>query len=119
MGTHCYIAIEDKNDRTVRYVYVHYDSYFSHIVPLLRQHYMNRQNVERLIACGDMPSLLLPNKWVNEDYVDDENKPRVVNDRYVFEMEARHPFNNVHYFYLFKWECQSIEMFSIDALKMP
>ena len=112
MGTHCYIGVENKNDKTVCYVYIQYDGYFSHIIPLLRKHYMDRANVEGLIACGDMQSLRLPNEWIVS-----ENEPSTFGDSYIFEMEAR---RNIEYFYLFnkddKWECQSSEMISIDEL---
>jgi hypothetical protein len=112
MGTHCYIGIEDKNDGTVCCVYIHYDGYFSYIIPLLRKNYMERSNVEGLIACGDMQSLRLPNEWIVC-----ENEPTTFGDRYIFEMEAR---QNIEYFYLFnkddKWEFQSSEMISIDEL---
>lgn len=114
MGTHCYIGIEDKDDGSVRYVYVHYDGYFSHIVPILRKHYMERKNVEELIECGDMTSLLLPHQCTKG-----ETQNEVLKHRYEFEIQARKVM--MHYFYLFtkeeKWECQSAEMFTMDQLK--
>lgn len=116
MGTHCYIGIEDKNDKTVCYVYVHYDGYFSSIVPILRKHYLDRKKVESLIKCGDMSSILLPDEWfVNKDK---ELLPKKVENRYVFESISR---KHIEYFYLFnkddKWECQSTNMFDMNELK--
>lgn len=115
MGTHCYIGIEDKNDGTVRYVYIHYDGYFSYIVPMLRKYYMERKNVESLIDCGNTQSLFLPNQWIVAE--SEGCLPLTVSDRYVFEREAM----IVHYFYLFnredEWECKSTEMFRMSELK--
>ncbi len=120
MGTHYYIGVEDKNDGTVRYIYIHYDGYFSHVIPILRKHYMERKNVEGLINCGNSTNLRLPDEWIssvsNDD--NDETEPNTVDDRYTFEIEAR---LNIEYFYLFnkddKWECQTSEMISIDEFK--
>lgn len=119
MGTHCYIALEDKDDKTVRYVYIHYDGYFSNIVPLLKKYYTVRKDVERLINSGVQSSLLLPNElYVCED---EELKPTTVKHRYIFESEAQRPELHIEYFYLFNkddhWECQCTSMFSIDELK--
>lgn len=57
MGTHCNIGIEDRKDGKVRYIYVHYDGYFSNIVPILRARFMKRSEVEKLVRGGDLSGL--------------------------------------------------------------
>ena len=130
MGTHCYIALEDATDGTVRYMYNHYDGYFSHIIPLLRKYYMERNNVEKLIACGNTSSLPLPHECLTcltrltrdkedeEDEEDEDNQSIMVINRYVFDAIAR--ANGIEYYYLFtkenKWECQTMNMIDIDKL---
>jgi len=114
MGTHCYIALEDTNDDTIRYMYNHYDGYFSYIFPLLRKYYMERENVEKLISCGNTSSLPHPRECKTNDKED--KKYITVRNRYEFEAIARD--SNIEYYYLFtkenKWECQSLNMIDID-----
>lgn len=116
MTTHCYIGLEDIKD-SVHYIYVHYDGYFSHIVPILRKYYMDRKNVERLIDFGDMISLLLPNELDLEKGYKNKKKSK---NRYEFQTESVN-IHHIQYFYLFnrydKWECQSTEMFDIDHFR--
>jgi hypothetical protein len=116
MGTHCYIGLEDKESGVTQYIYIHYDGYFSHIVEVLRKHYMNRQNVEHLISCGNRSVLQEPSKLTKND--DEDDQAILAKNRYDFHQIAR---REIEYCYLFtkedKWECSSREMFSIDELK--
>ena len=115
MGTHCYIALEDTTDGTVRYMYNHYDGYFSHIIPLLRKYYMERNNVEKLIEYGSTSSLPLPHECLTQNK---DNQPVMVRNRYEFDAIARSSY--IEYYYLFtkenKWECQTSNMIDIDKL---
>jgi hypothetical protein len=116
MGTHCFIGLEDKKDQTVRYIYIHYDGYFSHIVNIFRQHYMKREDVELLISHGDQTSLQEPSKLVNNN--DENNKAALASNRFDF---VRNAGMYIPFYYLFtkddRWECQTTDMFSMDELK--
>lgn len=114
MGTHCFICIEDPSNHTVRSIYVHYDGYFSHIIPVLRKHYMTREQVEHLMSLGDQSILDDPSKLS----IKTGDPCEKWSNRYEMETFAR---TYVHYWYVFagndKWECQSSDMFGIDELK--
>lgn len=55
MSTNAYIGIKDGND--VEYVYIHFDGYPSGVGSILKEHYSNPDDVQRLISKGDMSSL--------------------------------------------------------------
>lgn len=55
MGTRARIGIIRGDE--VESIYTHWDGYPSHHGPVLRDHWTNRDRVERLIALGDLSSL--------------------------------------------------------------
>lgn len=82
---------------------------------------MDRNNVEKLIACGNTSSLPLPHECLTCltcDKEDEDSKSIMVINRYVFDAIAR--ANGIEYYYLFtkenKWECQTMNMIDIDKL---
>ena len=117
MGTSCYIGIEER-DGTVEYIYVHFDGYFSNIVPIL-QDYTNREDVKKMIACGSEASILLSEVLKNEPYtVLPENRPKRIRNMYAL-LEAR---PRVSYVYVFtrddEWVCdKTLPFFSMNELK--
>jgi hypothetical protein len=117
MGTHCYIGIEEQ-DGTVEYIYVHWDGYFSNIVPILRE-YTNREDVKKMIARGSDATLLLSEVQKNEPHtVLPENRPQRISSMYAL-LDAR---PRVGYIYVFtrdnEWICHTISFyFSMKSLK--
>ena len=115
MGTHCYIGIEE-TDGTVRFIFIHYDGYFCHIIPMLRKYYATRENVKRLIEYGNKSILCLPHE-LSEETIDEDEKPQTVAHRYAFEELVHH---KIEYYYLFtkedKWLCQTSQMMDIDMI---
>jgi hypothetical protein len=125
MGTHCFIGLEDKKDSTVRYIYIHYDGYFSHIANILRKHYTKRENVELLISVGDQTSLAEPSKLMNN--TEEENKAKLSSNRFDF---VRDMGMYIPFCYLFskdRWEWRisvlwnedrgrSLDFFDLDEL---
>ena len=107
MGTHCYIGIEENNGN-VEYIYVHFDGYFSNIVPILRD-YKKREDVKKMIARGNDAVLLLSEVQKNEPYtVLPENRPRLAGSMYaLMDTEPR-----VSYVYVFtrydEWVCDTV-----------
>ena len=117
MGTSCYIGIEEQ-DGTVEYIYVHFDGYFSNIVPIL-QDYTTREDVKRMIAHGSDASILLSEVQKNEPYtVLPENRPERIRSMYaLLEVKPR-----VSYVYVFtrddEWVCDTtLPFFSMNELK--
>ena len=101
MGTHCMIAIEDK-DGSVRYIFCHYNGFPAHMVPLLKKHYMTREGVNHLLSEGGIVSL--------EDGIMDRHESRMewAKDRQAFMSEWRMTLS-VPYLYIFtqddEWLC--------------
>ena len=104
MGTHCYIGIEEQ-DRSVEYIYIHFDGYFSNIVPTIRE-YVNREDVKKMIARGDDGLVSLRELQKNEPHTV-ENCPCRISSKYAL-LDAR---PRVSYVYVFtrenEWECAS------------
>jgi hypothetical protein len=117
MGTSCYIGLEEQ-DGTVEYIYVHFDGYFSNIVPILKD-YTNREDVKKMIARGSEAPILLSEIQKNEPYtVLSENRPQRIRSMYAL-LEAR---PRVSYVYVFsrddEWVCdKTIPFFSMNELK--
>jgi hypothetical protein len=117
MGTSCYIGLEER-DGTVEYIYVHFDGYFSNIVPIL-QDYTNREDVKKMIARGNEASIMLSEVQKNEPYtVLPENRPERIRNMYAL-LEAR---PRVSYVYVFtrdnEWVCDTtLPFFSMNELK--
>jgi hypothetical protein len=116
MGTHCYIGIEENG--YVEYIYIHFDGYFSSIVPILRD-YTRREDVKKMIARGDDVLLSLSQLQKNEPYeVRPENRPKRITSMYAL-LDAR---PRVAYVYVFtrdnEWVCSPvIPFFSMNELK--
>lgn len=118
MGTHCLIAIENK-DGSVQYIYCHYDGYISHMAPLLSCEYNTRKYVEELISKGGIVALKKRNEMdMHSSGVESAH------DMWKFEREW-YMYEDVYYYYLFtkddKWvvRCKDqIELNEIMNLKV-
>lgn len=129
MATRSLIGMK-KPDNTVEYIYCHWDGYPSHHLPILKNHYSDRDNVEDLISFGALSVLsekisapegdyhtfedpinnvcVFYNRDRGEDW--EQNKPRIVsleeynNPSFGFDLW-------IDYKYLFNdgvWECQGV-----------
>ena len=114
MGTHCLIAIENK-DGTVQYIYCHYDGYLSHMKPLLLSEYNTREYVEELIKKGGIVSLNKRNETIDMHSSEVEK----IQDRWVFEREV-YMYEDVYYYYLFtkedKWVFRCKHEIQLDEI---
>ena len=114
MGTHCLIAIENK-DGTVQYIYCHYDGYISYMKPLLLNEYNTREYVEKLISKGGIVSLNKRNEMTNKHFSEVEK----IHDRWAFEKEWGQ-YQDVYYYYLFtkedKWEVRCKHELRLDEI---
>jgi hypothetical protein len=105
MGTHCFIVLENP-DKTVRYIFCHYDGYFANMIPILQKYYSTRSSIEKLIENGSIVSL-----QDSEQASDKHSMP-------VEELRNRWDFRHiwlenrtVNYYYIFtkedEWYCES------------
>jgi hypothetical protein len=75
MSTRSRIGIEQE-DGTVRSIYCHFDGSPDHHLPILQEHYKDREKVEKLIQLGDIsylaPEVEIPegsnHSFENKDY---------------------------------------------------
>jgi len=56
MATRCYILKENK-DKSLIGIYCHYDGYPSHMLPTLRDNYQTEEEIDKLLAIGDINHL--------------------------------------------------------------
>jgi hypothetical protein len=115
MGTHCYIGIEE-DDGSVEYIYIHFDGYFSSIVPILRD-YTEREDVKKMIARGDDGLISLHELQKNEPYNVREGPSRISSMYALIDARPR-----VAYVYVFtrdnEWLCDvTLPFFSMKHLK--
>ena len=69
MSTRSLIGIENA-DKTVSYVYCHYDGYLDHVGKILTDHYTDEKVIRQLLDLGDLSSLgktpvSNPDAWKN------------------------------------------------------
>lgn len=107
MGTNCFIVIEHK-DKTVTYIFCHFDGYPSNMIPLLRM-YSTRSDVEKLIGNGSIAYLQEPTKEIQPN-----NYPiTTLINRWKFREDWLNGVMDisVHYYYIFtkedEWQCES------------
>ena len=72
MGTRSRIGYE-LPDHSVVSVYCHWDGYVEHNGKILVEHYLKRENVQKLIDGGSMSCLRTRNTWETGAYLRDEN----------------------------------------------
>jgi hypothetical protein len=116
MGTHCHIGIEQQ-DRTIKYIEIYLDGYFSSIVPILRE-YVNREDIEKLINHGNTDTLTTLQQLRQLINSSESERPRVVRGLWGLVRES----HSVGYIYVFtldnKWLCHKVlEYFEMDELK--
>jgi hypothetical protein len=114
MGTHCLIAIENK-DGTVQYIYCHYDGYISYMKPMLLNEYNTREYVEELISKGGIVSLNKRDETIDNHSVAVEK----LHDKWEFEREW-YQYQDVYYYYLFtkedKWIVRCKHEIQLDEI---
>ena len=102
MSTRGLIAIID-DDGSCRSIYCHHDMYPSHAGVVLMEHYCTREDVERLLALGDLSSLgdtLAECEAYCRDRGEELHEPTHWSNRWVIAREAFDRFW-ANYAYLF------------------
>jgi hypothetical protein len=113
MGTHCFIVIEHK-DKTITYIFCHFDGYPSNMIPLLRM-YSTRSDVEKLIENGSISYLQEPDKEIKRNHY----PTTTLTNRWAFREEW---LTNklVHYYYIFtrenEWQFESNIAMNFDDM---
>lgn len=117
MGTHCCICLEQSNG-TVKCISIHYDGYFNHVVPILRDHYSKRDAVEKLIHCGSTFTLSSPQELDDSVVLEKKHRPFVLKNKY--ELESLRSM--MAYVYVFthegRWVCQVSDFIPIDQIQV-
>ena len=114
MGTHCLIAIENK-DGIIQYIYCHYDGYISYMKPMLLCEYNTREYVEELIKKGGIVSLNKRNETI------DKHSSAVEMSLKQSEFEREwYQYTDVYYYYLFtkedKWVVRCKHEIRLDEI---
>ena len=118
MGTHCYIALENK-DGTITFIYCHFDGYLSSVGKMLFNYYTTTEVINELLEKGSITSLELP---INDMKRYDPIEKWTASNQYEFESEF-YQRRDISYYYLFtkeqEWVCKAKDVIYLSDLFTP